>query len=596
MNNFDYKNMTPFKWFVLENFPFIENDFDAINNYRLFSKVVEYLNKTIDNVNVLGNLVEQFSDYFDNLDVQEEINNKLDEMVEDGTLVTIIQNYLDGKISTKTQVSSLGITPGNLTNNDVDTINNYIASHPFCSLEFDAGTYTIPKSIKLLQGCSINGVGNDTKIKTNSGVWAIICKGLADINSTTEIYNLTIDGDFNGNGIYIDGTRYSRCEIHDIFIVSCLYGLRNAKPTVDNVYDNNFGVGNGGNNLHDIYIYGETPNDDSSRCIDGLVLFAHDNFISNVRVSGFNNYGTYINGSSNQFSNLKCAVNHIGCKIRGGQNFGLICAEESFQNNFELLYLRNSNLILKTANAGCVVSDNLPVNLAYYDVDIQYCSQNELSICGFTAQSFTYRKAGELAFVNLLNSMLNKIDINFGNAQVPNKYCLPLISNCGFANDIKINTNNLNNFINYNILENIDVSSPTNVTITGDYPNLNVVNSSNIAIQNLIGLDLFDYIDNDLVIFDNCFGCYPPQLLQIQYRFSGETTFHNYISEQQFISSYGENGSVLIPVNIKDILETQAEYIEKIQQGETLAFCRIFLRSTHAKPGSSKHQITIAQI
>lgn len=97
MNNFNYKNMTPFKWFVLENFPFIENDFEAINNYRLFSKVVEYLNNTIDNVNVLGNLVEQFSDYFDNLDVQEEINNKLDEMAEDGTLQEIISSYLNSK-------------------------------------------------------------------------------------------------------------------------------------------------------------------------------------------------------------------------------------------------------------------------------------------------------------------------------------------------------------------------------------------------------------------------------------------------------------------------------------------------------------------
>lgn len=95
MNNFNYKNMTPFKWFVLENFPFIENDFEAINNYRLFSKVVEYLNKTIDNVNVLGNLVEQFSNYFDNLDVQNEINNKLDDMVTDGTLAEILANYLN---------------------------------------------------------------------------------------------------------------------------------------------------------------------------------------------------------------------------------------------------------------------------------------------------------------------------------------------------------------------------------------------------------------------------------------------------------------------------------------------------------------------
>lgn len=97
MYNFDYKNMTPFKWFVLENFPFIENDFEAINNYRLFSKVVEYLNKTIDNVNVLGQLVEEFSNYFDNLDVQDEINNKLDEMAESGELEEIIIQYLNSQ-------------------------------------------------------------------------------------------------------------------------------------------------------------------------------------------------------------------------------------------------------------------------------------------------------------------------------------------------------------------------------------------------------------------------------------------------------------------------------------------------------------------
>ena len=98
MNNFDYKNMTPFKWFVLENFPFIENDFEAINNYRLFSKVVEYLNKTIDSMNVLGNLVEQFSDYFDNLDVQEEINHKLDVMAQTGQLSDLIGVFVNDEI------------------------------------------------------------------------------------------------------------------------------------------------------------------------------------------------------------------------------------------------------------------------------------------------------------------------------------------------------------------------------------------------------------------------------------------------------------------------------------------------------------------
>ena len=106
MNNFDYNNITPFKWFVLENFPFIENDFEAINNYRLFSKVVEYLNKVIDDMNAVGQQTENITNamtelqdyvnnYFDSLDIQEEVNNKLDKMVEDGTLLNLISPILN---------------------------------------------------------------------------------------------------------------------------------------------------------------------------------------------------------------------------------------------------------------------------------------------------------------------------------------------------------------------------------------------------------------------------------------------------------------------------------------------------------------------
>lgn len=106
MNDFNYNNLTPFKWFVLENFPFIENDFEAINNYQLFSKVVEYLNNTIKSMNLTGeqmenvtnamtNLQNYVNNYFDNLNVQDEINNKLDEMVEDGTFGEILNHYLE---------------------------------------------------------------------------------------------------------------------------------------------------------------------------------------------------------------------------------------------------------------------------------------------------------------------------------------------------------------------------------------------------------------------------------------------------------------------------------------------------------------------
>lgn len=130
INDKTYIKLTPFKGFVLENFPFIEADFDAITNYQLLCKVIEYLNNVISNqntvqelgtdlVNAYNSLVDAVNlaigefessitndfntlhdyvyNYFDNLDVQEEINTKLDEMVEDGTLQEIITDYLNTK-------------------------------------------------------------------------------------------------------------------------------------------------------------------------------------------------------------------------------------------------------------------------------------------------------------------------------------------------------------------------------------------------------------------------------------------------------------------------------------------------------------------
>ena len=106
MNKFEYKNLTPFKWFVIENFPFIEADFDALTEWQLFCKLSKEMNKIIEKVNQAGeqteNLTNAFIDlqdyvnnYFDNLDVQDEINNKLNEMAEDGTLSEIISIYLN---------------------------------------------------------------------------------------------------------------------------------------------------------------------------------------------------------------------------------------------------------------------------------------------------------------------------------------------------------------------------------------------------------------------------------------------------------------------------------------------------------------------
>jgi len=90
-----------FRNWVLQNFPFLEDDFDALTDYELFCKMVEYMKKSLEKVegfqkeiDAFSIKLDEFQHWFDNLDVQEEINNKLDEMAESGELADIIAQYL----------------------------------------------------------------------------------------------------------------------------------------------------------------------------------------------------------------------------------------------------------------------------------------------------------------------------------------------------------------------------------------------------------------------------------------------------------------------------------------------------------------------
>ena len=89
-----YENLTPFKRFVLQSFPWIDANFDAMTNYELMGKIIEYLNKVIDNENKLNENMNYLNDFFNNLDVQDEINDKLDSLVEDGTMAEIINQEI----------------------------------------------------------------------------------------------------------------------------------------------------------------------------------------------------------------------------------------------------------------------------------------------------------------------------------------------------------------------------------------------------------------------------------------------------------------------------------------------------------------------
>lgn len=95
----NYTDLTPFRFWCQKVLPLVYDE--SLSYYELLCKVVDYLNKTMEDVGVLNDDIEALydafdqlqgyvDDYFTNLDVQEEINNKLDAMAADGTLTELV--------------------------------------------------------------------------------------------------------------------------------------------------------------------------------------------------------------------------------------------------------------------------------------------------------------------------------------------------------------------------------------------------------------------------------------------------------------------------------------------------------------------------
>lgn len=94
-----YISLKPFRFWCQKIMPLVYDD--SLSYYELLCKIVDYLNKTMEDVDTLNtdvnNLLDAYNklqlyvnNYFANLDVQKEINNKLDEMAQDGTLTAVI--------------------------------------------------------------------------------------------------------------------------------------------------------------------------------------------------------------------------------------------------------------------------------------------------------------------------------------------------------------------------------------------------------------------------------------------------------------------------------------------------------------------------
>lgn len=233
-----YTKIPLFRRWVLQNFPFIEQDFDALTDYQLICKVVEYLNKCIETVNasteqieILTNAFNQLKDYvdhyFDNLDVQDEINNKIDEMVESGEFQEIISQLLMHHF---VPVENYGAI-GDGTTDDTQAIQDAIDDANENSVILFTKTYKTTDAITISNKKLILAGGGVIKPLITGNKNAILT------DSDIVIKNITIDGSLNPQDQFDEHT------FSNLVLLTGLY-LQGENSIIENV------------TLKDIYGYG----------------------------------------------------------------------------------------------------------------------------------------------------------------------------------------------------------------------------------------------------------------------------------------------------------------------------------------------------
>lgn len=104
----NYTELKPFRYWCQKVLPLVYDD--SLSYYELLCKIVDYLNKTMEDVDTLHDDVDNLHDayvqlqayvnnYFESLDITTEINNKLDAMAESGELTTLIEPFIPDLVS-----------------------------------------------------------------------------------------------------------------------------------------------------------------------------------------------------------------------------------------------------------------------------------------------------------------------------------------------------------------------------------------------------------------------------------------------------------------------------------------------------------------
>ncbi len=234
----DYKTLRPFRYWCQKVLPLVYDD--SLSYYELLCKVVDYLNKTMEDVDTLHGDVTNLhnayvelqgyvNNYFSNLDVQEEINKKLDEMFENGELGKLlteaIQKYHCGYINIREFGAKCdGVTDDseaiqNAVNNLITLDNNEISRRVLLIPAFTVITkpITIPFGLIKIKGYSLN----ESRVICNGNGCFII--GDTDLNTTNhelEIEDIYFRGDSN-NSYLLQVNKISNVTFRRVHVSHC---------------------------------------------------------------------------------------------------------------------------------------------------------------------------------------------------------------------------------------------------------------------------------------------------------------------------------------------------------------------------------------
>ena len=228
----NFKTLQSFRYWCQKVLPLVYDN--SLSYYELLCKVVDYLNKTMEDIITLhgdvtnlhkayAELQSYVNNYFSSLDVQEEINNKLDELVNSGKLDVIFNQYI--RYVTPEEFGAIG----DGVNDDTNAIKQCLEQNKSILL---TQNYLCSEPLTDNIGHIICGDGTIISEATGYILTININKGRTEQRKYS--YNLRIKGNKLNYGVLILN---SIGNLYNIKTQDVLIGLNIAANTAENGYN-----------------------------------------------------------------------------------------------------------------------------------------------------------------------------------------------------------------------------------------------------------------------------------------------------------------------------------------------------------------------